>query len=1103
MQKKLTILFCALSLLCFQQINAQSKIVTGKVTSKTDNQPLPGVSVLIKGTTQGTDTDFDGNYSINVPDSEGTTLTFSYMGMTTQSITIGNASTYDVIMEEDSNTLDEVIVTALGIKREAKALGYSASSVKGVELARSGALNLANALSGKAPGVFITNPSSVEGGSTRITLRGNTSLSGGNTPLIIVDGMPFDNTSDADNPGSNRDYGSGLNQIEAMDIQSMDILKGTAASALYGSRGANGVIIITTKKGENAKGFQVEYTVNSKITTPYRYQEFQNEYGYGGPGGANGALWKKPTLGSVHPNIWGDGYGAVPGVNPANGNSLSSWSYSQFSWYGTNSSWGPKFDNSTITWWDGEQRQWSAQPDNMKIGYKDGSTTTHNLSLSSNGKFGNVRTSFTMKDNDAIVINSGFETININIGANLNLGANLKAEVSANFNKRELKNPPLLGQTNSSLTNLFYNLPRSYKGLEWSNYKNPDGSRNNQSGWGYWLSSQNGWDFNENEYTQDLTQMRMYSRLLFTPTDWLSLSTSVGLDLTLDEREKKNGFIDAVGLIGGKYSHSLNTKYSPNLEFLATIHKDEILEGVNASLSFGGQSWSKSQYEIRGENNKNQKLPYIYSFANFSSDPNTNQALPRESRYDKKINSLFGLLDISYKDFLYLQATVRNDWSSTLPAANNDYLYPGASLSFIASEVIDLGDAVSFAKFRLAYAETGSDTDPYQVTPTFSPGSFGGSPTISMKDGLPNVGLKSQRSAEIEIGTNWSFLKNKINVDLTYYKKNSFDQILSAPLPWSSGANTIKFNTGELELTGFEWNVNLNVISKEDLRLDVGFNGSKFSNKLLELTEGVDVYTIGGLWGAFGTTMKATVGQEFGAIYGWGIQKAPNGRPILNTLNDANGNVTSTLYRKSAEQEIVGNATPKMIGGFNSTLTWKNFRLFTLVDYKWGGDVYNPQYGSALIGGLSPATLKERNGGGLPFTYPSGETDNIGVILDGVVETSPGVFVENTNVVHPYYKYAGNGWNPNPQPQAIMENSWVKLRELSLSYNLPESVMTKLSFIDNIDLTLVGRDLFYIYDTMPDKINPEGLNGISDAQYVIAGALPVSRSFAFILKATF
>ncbi|MCK5605430.1 TonB-dependent receptor, partial [Candidatus Pacearchaeota archaeon] len=743
------------------------------------------------------------------------------------------------------------------------------------------------------------------------------------------------------------------------------------------------------------------------------------------------------------------------------------------------------------------------QPDNMSLFYKNGSTTTHNLSLAGNSKFGNFRVSVTLKDNKAIIDESGFKSTNIYIGGNLNLGKKLKAEVFTTFNRKDLTNPPLLGQTNSSFTNIFYNLPRSYKALEWTNYKNPDGSRNNQAGWGYWISKNIGWDFHENKYKQYLNQMRSYVKLHFTPTDWLSISGSAGLDFTSDEREKKNGFTDGIGLVNNSYTHRLTRTYSPNLDFLATIHKDDIVEGLNASLSFGGQSWKTSMYYIEGNINRKAKSPYINSFANYETDPKVNDARPREGRRDKQINSLFGFMDISYKDFLYLQVTARNDWSSTLPIANNDFFYPGASLSFIASELFDLGEAVSFAKLRFAYAQTGSDTGPYQVTPTYAPGSWGKKPTISMKDGLPNVDLKSQRSEEIEIGANVAFFDNRLTIDFTYYNKHSFDQILSAPLPWSSGENTIKFNTGELEAKGLEYNINITAVQKQNLRWDIGVVGSKFSNKLLALSEGVEIYNIGGLWGDFGTTMKATVGEEFGAIYGWGIEKDPNGRPILNVFYDKDGKVTGTMYKKTEKQEIVGNATPKMIGGVNSTLSWKNLTLFTLIDYKWGGDVYNPQYGSALIGGLSPVTLKERNGGGLPYTYPSGETANIGIIMDGVVDNGSGQYVENTHVVHAYYQYGSNGWNPNPQPQAIMENSWVKLREVSLSYRVPSTIINRVSFLQNIDVTLTGRDLFYIYDTMPDKINPEGTNGVGDANYVIAGALPGVRSFAFTLKATF
>ncbi len=1077
---------------------AQNVLVSGKVTDQESGDPLVGVNVYVKGTTTGTITDIDGKYSIEIPPQS--TLVFSYIGFLDQEIEAGNQSVIDLKMVADVEQLSEVIITALGIEREKESLGYSASKIEGQAFARSQAPNVANALSGRAAGVFVTNPSSMEGGSTRITIRGNTSLSGGNQPLIIVDGLPYANESSATSVVSNRDYGSALNQVEALDIERMDILKGTAASALYGSRGANGVILITTKKGAGRSGMKVEYTLNTKVTQPYRFQDFQNEYGLGGP---SWALWEKPVLGSTFPE-YAKIHGPVPPVQ-ANGNPYNSWSYDLFSWYGTNASWGPKLDNSTITWWDGEQRQWSPQPDNMELFYKNGTTTSHNLALSNSGNFGTFRTSLTRKDNTANVENSSYNTTNIYIGGNLNLSKRLKAEVFTTYNRKEHKNPPLLGQDNNSFTNIFYNLPRNYKALEWTEYKNADGSRNNFNGWPYWTSKNIGWDFHENDFTQVLNQMRSYVKLIYNPTDWLTLSGSAGLDFTSDEREDKYGFTDGVGLVGGRYTHSLSRTWAPNLDFLASLHKDNLIEGLNGGISFGGQSWETSRYLISGNISRTSKSPYIYSFSNYETDPTAAQARPGEQRYEKRINSLFGFVDLSYKEFLFLQVTARNDWSSTLPKENNGYFYPGASLSFVPSQLFNMGGAISFAKLRLAYAETGSDTDPYQVIPTFVPGSFGGKPTVSMQDGLPNVNLQSQRSKEVEVGTNVSFFDGRLNVDLTYYNKHSFNQILSAPLPWSSGANSIKFNTGELELKGFEFDISATIISKPDLRWDIGVLGSKFTNKLLGLTEGVDIYNIGGLWGNFGTTMRATVGQNFGAIYGWGIQKAPNGRPILNAFKDANGNVSATLYKPTVDQEIVGNATPKMMGGINTTLNWKDFTLFALVDYKIGGDVYCPQYGSALIGGLSPATLAERNGGGLPFTYPNGDTENIGVIMDGVVlvEGTTDQYVENTNVVHAYYKYAGNGWNPNPQPDAIFENSWVKMREVSLSYRLPSSLMNRISFLQNVDVAVIGRDLFYIYDTMPDNINPEGLNGVGDAAYVIAGALPGMRSYALNLRVTF
>ncbi len=1081
-------------------IGLMAQTVSGTITDE-NGDALIGASVVEIGTENATITDTNGSYVLTLT-TDNPSISYSYTGYQTEKVAVDGLSTINVVLSAGA-MLDEIVVTGLGIEREKSSLGYTTTQIKGEDFAVSMAPNLANALSGKAPGVFITNPNSVEGGSTRITIRGNTSLSGGNSPLIVVDGIPFDNSSEAVQTTANRDFGSALNQIEALDIEQMDILKGTAATALYGSRGANGVILITTKKGEGVPGMKVAYTFNTKISDPHRFQEFQNEYGFGGPAWA---LWQKPVLGDKHPDIWGQNHTAVPVVN-SQGNNLMTWDYSLFSWFGTNSSWGPRFNNKMITWWDGEQRPWSAQPDNMELFYKTGQTTTHNLSLSNSGSFGNYRASITRKNNDGIIDidKNGFKTTNILVGGNLKFAEKLRADIFANFNRKEYENPPLLGQSNDAFTNIFYNLPRSYKALEWKDYKNPDGSRKNFNGWGYWINKNIGWDFHENNYQQLRNQMRSSIKLNYDPLDWFSISGSAGIDFANDERETKNGFTDGVGLVGGRYEHGLERHYAPNLDFLARVFKDNLIEKVNGSFSFGGQSWQSSSYSIRGNNSRTAKSPYIYAFNNYDDAPSVSDALPKEEKFEKKINSLFGILDLSYSDYLFLQVTGRNDWSSTLPSSNNDYFYPGASLSFIPSRVFDLGNAISYAKLRLAYAETGSDTDPYEVNPTFQPGSFGGRPTVSIKDDLPNLDLRSQRSREVEIGTQLSFFNNKLNLDFTGYNKRSFNQILSAPLPWSSGAKSIKFNTGELELKGFEFDVNMQVLESSDLDWRVGVVGSKFSNKLLALTEGVNQYHIGDLWGSFGTAMRATVGQNFGAIYGWGIKKAPNGRPILNVFKDKDGNVTGTLYAKSDELEIVGNATPDLMGGLNSLLSWKNFSLFTLVDFKIGGDVYSPQYGSALIGGLSPATLKERNGGGLPYTYPNGDTENIGVIMDGVVlvDGTTDQYVENTHVVHAYYKYAGNGWNPNPQPDAVFENSWGKLRELSLTYQVPDNAIKGLRYIRGANLGLTGRDLFYIFDTMPDKINPEGLNGVGDAAYVIAGALPGIRSVAFNLNVTF
>jgi iron complex outermembrane receptor protein len=543
------------------------------------------------------------------------------------------------------------------------------------------------------------------------------------------------------------------------------------------------------------------------------------------------------------------------------------------------------------------------------------------------------------------------------------------------------------------------------------------------------------------------------------------------------------------------------------MDFLASVYKDDLLPDFNARFSFGGNSWSQSNYGMQGDR-RSQPVAYPdqFSFANISD---TRQLGLTESFYDKKINSLYGFLNLSYKDYLFLELTGRNDWSSTLPVETNSYFYPSANVSFVATEAFDLDslDWLSFAKLRVAFASTAVDTSPYRTASVFGTGSFAGNLTVSLPGEVPPVGLKPQISDSYEIGTTLGFMDNRLNLDLTYYYSNSYNQILSSPIPNSSGSGKYVFNTGELENYGFEVQLNANVINKSDLSWDILLNYSNNKNYVVALDDTAEFLELANQWGVYGPSVKVKPGEQYGAIYGYDYERNTNGEKLVS--DDGHH------YLTTSEKVILGNATPDFIFGLNNTLRYKNFSLGVNIDGKVGGDVFAGSYAAGMYLGHSPNTVKERNGGGLPYNASDGVTYNTGVILEGVHADG----TTNTTVVNPIWKYMGNfgsAWGDRTalvngvmqkeyflHTETVLDNSWVKLRQVSLSYSLPQELLKKTNIFQRLSLSVVGRDLLYLYQNMPDNINPEGLVNVGNGQGVEWGSMPGFSSFTIGIQASF
>ncbi|MFC7523876.1 SusC/RagA family TonB-linked outer membrane protein [Parapedobacter sp. GCM10030251] len=1101
--------------------------VTGTVTDV--NGPLAAVTVQVQGTSRGTQTDADGHYSIEA--STGETLQFSALGYVTQSVAVGTSNVVSVTLEVTSGEIGEVVVTAMGIRRESRSLGYSVQKVGGQDITNANAPTVATGLMGKVAGLNISVPNGIEGGSQRIVIRGNTSISGNNQPLYVIDGMPMDNSQIASSgndinkvAGSYQDWGSILNFINPDDVEEISVLKGPTAAALYGARGGNGVVLITTKKGKLKDGLGIDYSYSMRSNQPFRFQEMQNVYGFGGaialysatptlPTTATGQLrypGQDPWAGSgIEDQRWLS-QGAVPGGR-------NTWDY--FSWYGTGASWGAKMENQQVLWWDGTLRSYSPQPDNIQSFYRTGNTQTHNVAFSGANDLGSIRVSYTRQNNTAIIPNSNFNNNTFNLGSSIKISKKVTADITTSYINYNRHNSPNVGDSNNSWGKFAtYGMSRDYQNIEQDLYRNPDGSRNLLDGSVYSLGYPYGqygrdiyWNTYMNNQILNRDQLLGTIKLNVELTNWLTVMGRASGNFSSDELEKKNYPTDLEG-VNGKYGHELYKTTDRNLEFLATAHQDNINGSLfSGSFSVGGSAWNTNYRAVQGWNDGPFNIPFLFFLKNINR-PNVNATdfLPNEDRAHQKINSLFGIANISYSDYLFLELTGRNDWSSTLPTGTNSYFYPAASLSYVFSEnLTNKPSWLDYGKLRVAYAGSASGTSPYQTTYIFDSGTFGGQSTRKIPEKLlPLDLLKPQRSNSYELGTDLSFLQNKFGLTFTFYQVNSTSQIIDLNVAPSSGVKSVRTNSGELLNRGFEFTVRATPIRSDNFSWDLTLNGAHNNNKLINLATGIDEYYLDEMFGNNGVTMKVKAGDEYGTIYGHDFTYK-DGQRVVERVLDGNGNIAGTRYVVTSEQVAIGNATPKLTGGLGTNLRYKNFSLYGLLDFKWGGDIWSGSYSTAMGNGLAPATLYEREGNGLPYTYPDGTTANHGVVLDGVfVDGETGEVVgENTDVVHYMWKYAGSyaAWSSINMPRslAVLENSWLKLREIRLSYQVPPSVIKNTKFIQGLNLSLIGRDLFYLYTSLPDQLNPEAINGIGNAQGIEFGALPSVRSFGFSVSASF
>lgn len=1087
---------------------AQSLTIKGTVSTAEDNQPLPGVSVHVKGTTNGTVTDYDGMFSLgNVKPDQ--ILVISFVGFNSQERTVKNAEFLTIQLSESTALLEEVVVTALGISRQKREIGYSTEKIEASVVTDSKASNVLNAISGRAAGVQISQPDGVEGGSSRIVIRGNNNIGSDNQPLIVVDNIPLENTPGLTNIGRGVDWGSAINDLNPYDIESMTLMKGGAASALYGSRGANGVLFITTKRGKQQKGIGITYNADFKITSPYLYRSVQNTYGHGGPISLTPPSF--PMLGDtlLYPGIYGNESLILNQLGETSSTSA------EFGYYGSSVSWGPKMEGQMVKWWDGQMRPYSPQPDNLMMPYQNGYTTTHNISATGGGDKGTMRVSFTQQKNKAIVENSNFKRSTVNLGANLKISDKLRTDLTMSFIQYNRLNSPMLGEdANSFNKGLLYSWPRSYQGIDKMNYARPDGSQNPQENYPFfYLNPTLWWDVYNNNTEQNRDKYTAALSLSYDPFPWLNVLGRIGRDYTIEQFETKHKPTDALGLLNGYYSNGLSRNRGDNYDLVISAEKDQLF-GSHFDVKFttGASRWEQDYYYLNGRSGT-WYYPNMYTFFNFTettytTDPNNNtivdkpgnsasSMIPKEGFLRKRNNSVYAFMNISFKKSVYLEITGRNDWSSALPDGSNSYFYPSVSLSFIPTESISMFQNMpwmNFLKIRGGIAQTATDTDPYLLSFYYNTTLFGGQQSSGFPSTIPPIRLRPQRVNAYETGFNMGLFDNKIDIDFTYYYLYSFDQIIpNLPIPVSSGATNIMTNEGVLSNRGFELIINTVAYQSKKLLIKSGLNLARNRNRVESLGGDAETYLLADIWGLNGPAMVLQAGDDYGTISGYDYIYDQNGKRVVNDAG--------TKYLITDERVPIGNASPDFIAGWNTSLQYNGLRLGFLIDTKWGGDIYSGSYVIGLQTGQSPETLIEREGGGLPYTDPEGNVRNIGIILDGVHHDG----TPNTQVVHYYYKYLPNagGWGKFVSTPGILENTWVKMREIVLAYSLPKNWVQKTKVFQNLTFSITGRDLFYIYKTLPDNINPEGIMGSGNAQGFEWAANPGTRSIIMSINAGF
>ncbi len=1047
---------------------AQEALISGKV-SDTNNEPLPGATVLVKGLNRGTITEVDGTYTISAAPNE--VLVFSFVGFENIERTVGNQTIINVALTEGM-ALSEVVVTALGVERETKALGYAVQAVDGSRFTEARETNVINSLSGRVAGVQITNGSSGIGGSTRVTIRGESSLNiNANQPLFVVDGVPISNNVVGSSGSGNQevDYGNSAGEINPDDIASMTVLKGPAAAALYGSRAANGAILITTKSGKNRLGLGVVINSNTTFDNALVLPQWQNTYGQGNNGQFS--------------FVNGAGSGIADGVDE---------------------SWGPRLDaglmipqfdsprsvpgfrggdlnaptGSTI-----QATPWVSQPNNINNFFQTGVTLNNSVAISGGNEKSNIRLSYTNLDQKGIVPNTDLKRNTISVHGATKVTDKLTVNSSFNFQRTNSGNRPNISYGTENLMYLWIWYGRQINTANLRDYWMPGLEGVQQFNYNYNYHDNPYFNVFENTNGQEKDRIFGNISLNYKFTPKLSLMLRTGLDTYNELRDRKRAF-STQRFPKGNYREDDISFNEQNSDFLLT-YSENTKPVWSYSIALGGNSMVQENRYV--ETVAPQLLiPGIYNFTNTAVNLQVNQFTS-----EKRINSFYGFGQIGYKNILFLDVTGRNDWSSTLPANNNSYFYPSATLSAVISDMITLPSVISFMKVRAAYAEVGNDTNPYSLSNVYnSQVAWGPIQAKSESSRLSNADLKPERTGAFEIGTDIRFNKGRLGLDFTYFDNRTRNQIIPIELDIATGYASRIINAGEIQNQGIEIVLNAKPIqNRNGFNWDFIANFTRTRGKVLELTEGLDAYTLTDRNGAI---IQARVGERMGNIYGVGFERVED--PNSEFFGQIVHNSTGTPLR-DPELKLQGNYNPDWMLGLQNNFTYKGISLGFLFDFRYGGIVVSRTKTIGSTSGQLAETVYGRENG-----YDLSVEGN-GIVSPGVVKNSDGSYSPNT------VKITSRNWHNryyerNNVEAAKYDATFLKLREVTIGYTIPKTVFGNMP-IQDVRISLVGRNLA-LWTENP-HFDPETLSmsGGTLQPGIENMAFPSSRSIGFNVNVKF